>query len=167
VEVIMGNESSTYKPMARATQVRDASLSRKQAVAAAAASLRDDIRRVVGSEPIIETPQEDQYVLATYGAGRYVQISAFSIAELPGCCGVAVFYHCSVATDFQNKGLGKLLLILREEAARKAGYTYAQATVLKANKAELKILKDQGWKPLADFKNKRTGHEVLVLGKIL
>lgn len=164
----MGDENSTYKPMAIATQVRDYSLSRAQAVAASAASLRDDIRRVVGSEPIIENPGGgDAYTLATYGAGRYVQISSFSIGELPGCCGVAVFYHCSVATDFQNKGLGKLLLILREEAARKAGYTYAQATVLKSNKPELAILKDQKWDILSDFKNRRTGHEVLVLGKVL
>src|SRR6266849_6799726 len=106
----MGTEDSSYKPMARATTVREYNLSRNQAVAAAAASFRDDIRKIVGSDPIIEVVKEDTYVLATYGAGKYAQIAQFSLTEFPGCCGVAVFYHCSVATDFQKRGLGGLLL---------------------------------------------------------
>lgn len=162
----MGDDNS-YKPMAKATTVREYSLSRNQAVAAAAASFRDDIRKIVGSEPIIEVTKEDTFVLATYGAGKYAQISQFSVSELPGCCGVAVFYHCSVATDFQKRGLGGLLLELREEAARKAGYTYAQATVLADNKPEIAILSDHKWEELSKFKNKRTGHTVLVMGKTL
>ncbi len=155
-----------YKPMAQATVARDQSLSLAQAVRASAASFRDQIREIVGSEPIIEVC-ENAFTLATYGAGKYVEISRFSIKELPGCCGVAVFYHCSVATDFQKKGLGGLLLRLREESAHKAGYSFAQATVVKENKAEISILENNGWKSLAGFKSRRTNNSILVFGKDL
>ncbi len=160
----MGDD--TYKPMARSTVARDQSLFLAQPVRASAASFRDQIREVVGSEPIIEN-RDNEFTLATYGAGRYVEISRFSIKELPGCCGLAVFYHCSVATDFQKKGLGTLLLRLREESAHKAGYSYAQATVVKENKAEIAILEKNGWKMLATFKSRRTNNTILVFGKNL
>jgi len=156
-----------YKPMKNSTNAGDYSLSIPQAVAASAASLRDQVREIVGSEPIIESNGNSQFTLATYGAGKYCQISSFSIAQFPGCCGIAVFYHASVAADFQSKGLGALLLRLREEAARKAGFTFAQATVLKTNKRELSILSKAGWEVTGEFENRRTRNVVLVLGKAL
>ena len=157
---------NTYKPMAGSEVARDQSLSLAQAVRASAASFRDQIREIVGSEPIIET-RDNEFTLATYGAGKYVKISHFSIKELPGCCGVAVLYHCSVATDFQSKGLGSLLLQLREESACKAGYSFAQATVVKENKAERAILEKLGWKELASFTNRFTRNGIIVYGKSL
>lgn len=155
-----------YKPMARAGVLADSGLTLQKAVAASVASFRDDFRKIVGSEPICET-SDKTFTLATYGAGRYVEMSRFSIEQLPGCCGAVVFYHASVATDFQNKGLGRLLLAVREEAARKAGYTFAQATVLKTNKAERGILEAEGWETLAEFENQRTENVILVYGKNL
>jgi len=59
------------------------------------------------------------------------------------------------------------LLRLREEAARKAGFTFAQATVLKTNKRELAILNRAGWEVTGEFENRRTRNVVLVLGKAL
>lgn len=173
----MGSENDDYKPMQRAQVIQGNTLSITQAVQAAVASLRDSFREVLGSEPIVEASSTDNrsgdFTIATYGAGKYAQVSRFSLRELPGCCGILVFYHASVATDFQNKGLGSLLLRVREEAARKAGYSVAMATVLKDNKTETKILADAGWKQLvfpvpntkntvesASFKNRRTGNEV-------
>lgn len=163
-----------YKPMAGSQTTSDRSLTLDQAVRAATASLRDQLREITGSEPFIETTPftspngTHHYTLATYGAGKYVVMSRFSIDQLPGCCGIVVFYHASVAEDFRKKGLGSLLLKLREEAARKAGYTVALATVLATNEDEISILGKGGWVESAPvFKNKRTSNKVLLLRKTL
>ena len=159
----MGDDNSDYKPMRNSVNAKDLALTLPQAVQASAASLRDQIRKIVGSEPIIEVGDEGRFTLATYGAGKYVQMASFSMAMLPGCCGVCVFYHASVATDFGSKGLGSLLLQLREEAARKAGYCVALATVLKNNEAERHILESHGnWQKVSEFKNLRTNNVVYV-----
>ena len=160
-----------YKPMARAVTIQGNTLSITQAVQAAVASLRDQFREVLGSEPIVAASAADNrsgdFTLATYGAGKYAEVSRFSLRELPGCCGILVFYHASVATDFQNKGLGSLLLRVREEAARKAGYSVGMATVLAENDAEIHILTSAGWKetgllsaPGGGFINRRTRNRV-------
>lgn len=176
----MGSENDDYKAMQRSVTVADKQLTLTQAVQAAVASLRDSFREVLGSEPIVEASSTDnrsgKFTIATYGAGKYVQVSSFSLAELPGCCGILVFYHASVATDFQKKGLGSLLLRVREETARKAGYSVAMATVLKYNEAELSILEKANWTKIGIptgvsrsqvFRNRRTNNEVVQLQKYL
>jgi GNAT superfamily N-acetyltransferase len=127
------------------------------------------LREITGSEPIVETvhcSSFNHYVLATYGAGKYAVISRFSMNQLPGCCGVIVFYHASVALDFRGRGLGSLLLRLREEAARKAGFTLALATV-EGNEEERSILEKAGWKQLESFNDHRTGNQVILYGRLL
>jgi hypothetical protein len=162
----MGDELD-YKPMGNAVVIPH-TLTIAQAVRAATASFRDDLHKIVGSEPIIEVESNGRtFILATYGAGKYLQMASFSIAEFPGNCGIAVFYHASVAHDFQHKGLGKLLLELRQEAARKAGYTIAMATVLKTNKAERTILLNAGWGEGSEFVNVRTKNTVVLYTKKL
>ena len=157
---------SDYKYMSNATSTKVITL--KEAVAATVASMANSFREILGSEPIVETIQEEKgykYRIHTFGAGTYTDVAEFSLQELPGCCGVLVFYHASVAKDFRNRGLGKLLLRVREESAVKAGYTMGMCTVLKTNKEELSILAD--WEEKHSFTNTRTGNEVKVLMKKL
>lgn len=174
----MGTENDDYKPMAQAIVRQGNTLSLLQAVPAAVASFRDAFREVLGSEPIVAASSSEgrsaDFTIATYGAGKYAEVSRFSLKELPGCCGILVFYHASVATDFQNKGLGALLLRVREEAARKAGYSVGMATVLDNNTSEIHILAAQGWKSLWQqdskvntFTNRRTGNRVIQFQKSL
>ena len=162
----MGDEND-YKPMGQSIARPTRQLTLDQAVRSSCASLRDQLKQILGSEPIIETLGNGVYQLATYGASRYVVVSAFSMKEFPGCCGIVVFYHASVAEDFRGKGLGKLLLTLREESARKAGYTQAYATVLESNKAELAILGAAKWESMDRFENQRTRNIVVSLKKSL
>ena len=134
----------------------------RRSVIAAMAAHRDEFRNILGSEPIIE-PHSDghTFTVATYGAGDYILLGQFSIQQLPGCCGIAVFYHSSVTTKFTRRGLGKLFLAIRQQAAILAGYTRAIATVLSSNHAEAKLLTSAGWIEVADeFKNNRTGNKV-------
>jgi GNAT superfamily N-acetyltransferase len=158
-----------YEPMESATVVKTISL--KEAVAASVASFADKFRQIIGSEPIVEqvqlTPTNYKYTIATYGGGTYQRIAAFSMGELFGCCGIVVFYHASVSKQFQSMGLGTLLLEVREQAATKAGYTMAQATVLASDDAELAMLGKTGWSSLLKFKNQRTANAIVVMFKEL
>lgn len=138
-----------------------------RSIAAAAAAFRDDFRHILGSEPIVENLGNDAYRIATYGGGEYQIIGQFSMRELPGCCGVAVFYHASVTSRYSGRGLGKLFLAIREKAAILAGYSIAQATVLKSNDAERHILEAAGWNRIWEFKNNRTKNMVRVYIKSL
>lgn len=137
-----------------------------RAVRAATASFRDEFRQILGSEPIVENDKE-YFRICTYGAGHYEIVGQFALAELHGCCGVVVFYHASTTPKFQKKGLGSLFLKIRQKAAILAGYSVGQATVLKTNKSEIKLLQSEGWKDIHVFANKRTHNEVLVFVKSL
>jgi len=147
------------------------SLSLSQSVRATVASMADQFRPILGSEPIVEINQHVQngyvFTIATYGAGVYKQVAQFSMRQLSGCCGVLVFFHASVANTFRNKGLGTLLLKVRENAAIQAGYTVAQATILETNEAEIRILERANWKTHFQFTNARTGNNVVVMMKTL
>jgi GNAT superfamily N-acetyltransferase len=165
----MGDEYDDYKPMTRA--VRVTSLSMEQAIKATVASMSEKFRQILGSDPIIEVNSYKTgcFILSTFGAGVYKNVAQFSVVQLPGCCGVVVFFHASVAEDFRQKGLGSLLLEVREEAAIKAGFTIALATILKSNTTERSLLDKSGWETNAgaDFKNVRTKNEVVMLTKRL
>lgn len=137
------------------------------AVLAAVSASRDTFREILGSEPVVEALPNDRYNIATYGAGDFKTVGQFGLKELPGCCGVAVFFEASVTQDFRGKGLGRLFLKLRERAARLAGYALAQATVLNSNKPEKALLESEGWKESWTFPNTRTGNKVVVYFKAL
>ncbi len=151
-----------YKYMATANNIKTLTL--KEAVPATVASMANYFRDILGSEPIVTVNKHEDkgfsYKISTYGAGTYMDIAEFYLQELPGCCGILVFYHASVAKDYRGKGLGKLLLKVREESAVKAGYTVGLCTVLKDNKTENKILSMGGWEVKYDFTNSRTKNKV-------
>lgn len=160
----MGDE----KYMERVVVTNRGNLTITQAVQAAVASFRDKLKEILGSEPFVDNKTgTEEFTLATYGAGEYRELSRFSISRLYGCCGVAVFYHASVAKDFRSRGLGTLLLQLREEAARKAGYSLAVATVQADNEEENMILRKAQWELARGFKNIRTGNDIVLYTKEL
>ena len=149
-------------------QQRIVTLDIKRSVQAAVSAYRDEFRQIVGSEPIIETqPDGHSFVIATYGGGDYVLLGAFSLQQLPGCCGAVVLYHASTVTKFQRRGLGRLFLRVRQSAAVLAGYSWAICTTLKSNKGEISLLTAEGWGKLHEFNNKRTNNDLVVFTKQL
>ena len=151
----------------RGVAAAPSTLSLENAVLAATAAIRDKFRETVGSEPIACKIGDNIFAIKTYGAGKYLTVGQFGIAPMSGCCGMVVFFHASTTDGFRGKGLGRLFLQVREIAAKLAGYTVAQATVLTTNKSERKLLQDAGWKENHEFTNKRTSNKVVVCLKEL
>ena len=91
----------------------------------------------------------------------------FGLDMLDGCCGVVVSHHVQVYPSFQGKGLGQLLLQIRQEAILQAGYTMMIATSIADNKRENHILQKNGFKPMHQFVNARTNNTVTMWQKNL
>ena len=89
-------------------------------------------------------------------------IATFSLAELPGCCGVLVSYHSEVLEKYRKQGLGTALLQVRMMAARASRYGCLMATVDKTNTAETEILIKTGWIKMKEFRNPRTSNVIEV-----
>lgn len=159
----MGNED--IKVVQRGAQA-PGPLTIERAVRAAMANFRDRFRETVGSEPIVAV-HDNMFEIDTYGGGAYITVGRFGLEQLQGCCGVVVLYHASVTPKFLKRGLGGLFLEVRERAAVLAGYSFAQATVVKTNKTELRLLESRGWSVISEFRNRRTGNTVLLLTKAL
>jgi len=155
-----------YKEMENARTYASCALTVSQAVRAAVAAHANEFMHITGTLPLV-TGHEGTYTISVYGAGVLKDVASFSLRQLPGCCGILVFYHASVAKDFRDKGLGSLLLQIRERAAILANYTVVMATVLDDNEAEKHILRTNNWNPSYGFKNLRTGNDVSVLYKTL
>lgn len=80
--------------------------------------------------------------------------------SLPGCHQVAVIHSAFVEVDKRNKGHGKTYNDERLECCKNFKYDIAICTVDLANKAQLKVLKYNGWILLTKFKNRKTGHTI-------
>lgn len=163
----MGDEVKTINTIANPSIPLQRDL--KLSVLAATSAYRDEFKTIMGSEPIVLCGDVDAktFRVMTYGSGKMFTVGKFSITELPGCCGIAVFYHAAISAEYTKRGLGRLFLKIRQKAAILAGYTVAQATVVKDNIAEAELLRKEGWHVVATFNNIRTGNAVLVLQKEL
>ena len=89
-----------------------------------------------------------------------INISNFTLIQLPGCCGVCVSTRCWVKETYRNKGLNTLLNNFRMEIAKYLGYTVLLCTDKEDNKAQKRVLEKNNWKQIDQFKNKRTGNIV-------
>ena len=94
-------------------------------------------------------------------------IAEFGMAMLDGCCGVVVSYYVLVSERYRAKGLGQLLLDIRQRAILEAGYTVMMATSINNNFIENHILFKNGFKPMNDFVNYRTVNKVVMWQKNL
>ena len=94
-------------------------------------------------------------------------IAEFGMTMLDGCCGVVVSHHVKVAQRYCAKGLGQLLLDIRQRAILRAGYTVMMATSINDNFVENHLLEKNGFKPMNDFVNNRTTNKVIMWQKNL
>lgn len=87
-------------------------------------------------------------------------IANFFLVEMPGCCGVCISYNSAVLFPYRQKGIGTILHKMRIEIAKKLDFTVMMCTDREANSPQKKILQDNGWKSIDQFKNKRTNNLV-------
>ena len=138
------------------------------AVGVAVACQRDKFVAILKNEPIVTSTHDynDQtisnFTISAYINGSHKTVGRFALRQLPGCCGVVVFHHSEVTSEFRKKGLGKLFLQIRHHAAVLAGYSLAMATVQVTNTVECKMLEKEGWQAVAEFVNKRTNNKIRV-----
>lgn len=108
--------------------------------------------------------QRNDGVFDVRSTKRASNIATFSLAPLPGCCGIAVSYYSEVHAYWREKGLGRFLLAVRMGACRRAGYGYMLASVLADNPVEIGLLAAAGWIKIGEFRNPKTNNIVLVFG---
>jgi len=94
-------------------------------------------------------------------------IASFQLVEMPGCCGVLVSYHTCVSPKYREKGLASALHNIKLDMGRSMGYTMMMCTDIVGNDPQKKILRKNGWKRLAVFKNNRTTNHVSIYAKNL
>ena len=87
--------------------------------------------------------------------------------QLPGCCGVLVSYHVGIVESYKGKGLGKILLRLRQKLAYDLGYTVLLCTNRTDNPVQAHLLTRAGFEQAALFQNRRTNNHVSIQYKLL
>ncbi len=100
-------------------------------------------------------------------AQPHLQIGRFHLVQLPGCCGVVVSFGSSVYPPNQKKGIGNLLMQMREQIAWDCGYTLMLATDVRRDGPQYKLFKKNGWVAVKDFQNRRTNNTVDLQTKAL
>lgn len=87
--------------------------------------------------------------------------------SLPGCTQVAVSHAVFVPASQRGQGKGKAANERRLRNAYDLGYDYIMCTSDAANVAQNQLLVANGWKSFDRFVSRKTGHTVLLWGKIL
>ena len=95
-------------------------------------------------------------------------VASMSFTAFAGCeCAVVISHDSYVSAKWQGKGLGKMLLRLREQALERAKVSQVLATVRDDNAKEIHLLESAGWKRLADWKGRYYGGRASLWGKTL
>lgn len=89
------------------------------------------------------------------------------LTALPGCSQVVVSHGVFVPTHKRGKGVGKKAHKARLAYIQDLGYDYSLCTVDSSNIAQKKILEVNGWKVLDSFVSSKTGHLVLLYGRLV
>lgn len=137
------------------------------AMLAATAAKEAELRKLTDSNEVFAQLTGQTILIKAKALNEYRTVGKFSMAEFPGCCGVVVNYHAQIETQFRGKGLGKLMLQIREDAARRANYSVLLATVDEKNEPEKNLLTKNKWVRVAAFKNKKTANMISLFIKIL
>ena len=91
----------------------------------------------------------------------------FYMQQVPGCCGICISFHTWVETEFRGKGIGNLLMKLKLQIAKEAGYTFFMATTNQRCDSADAIFKKYNFFIMNTFINKRTLNSITVWGKQL
>ena len=88
-------------------------------------------------------------------------IGHFSLTELSGCCGTLVSHGSRVEEKYRGKGIGNLLMLLREDIAKRMKYSQMIATARSTNEVQKFLFSKRGWVMSGSYRNSRTGNMVI------
>jgi hypothetical protein len=92
----------------------------------------------------------------------------FTLAPLPGCCGVVVSIHSRLKEGWAGTPvIGDHFHKLKEHVARELGYSMMLATTQLRNIPEVVGASKAGWRIEKFFRNKRSGNDIGVMFKEL
>ena len=95
---------------------------------------------------------------------RYNESGAIGeIDSLPGCSQISVFHSVFIPVINRSKGLGGYAHKKRIQTAKELGYNVSLCTVSLSNEAQLRILKDNGWRKVHEFMSSKTTNLVASL----
>ena len=95
------------------------------------------------------------------------EIAEFSLAQLPGCCGVCVSYHATTVSAFRKKGIGRIMNKFRLALAANMKFGLIMCTVTNDNLSQIKILEENGWGKTRTFTNPKTKRVIVLFEKAL
>lgn len=120
----------------------------------------------VDSIIVHRTAYTGDYKIEGFKAGRgFSPIAKFGMMPMPGCRGICVFHHAEVEEKLRGIGVGTILLRIRTEVAKIAGYSLLLCTVQEINSVERHLLESTMWQRLPSFINKTTGHTIALYNK--
>lgn len=94
-------------------------------------------------------------------------MASFKIKPMPGQCGVAVLYNLKVDSSFRRKGIGTTLLKNALKICKEQDYTSVMISTLKSDEIIIKMLIEEKFELLYQFRNKRTKSAILIMQKDL
>lgn len=93
---------------------------------------------------------------------KEVDWAAYKLAEMPGCCGLAISYNAEIHPDVQGFGLGEHFHKERLELISRFGYSCAICTVTEQNTKQIELLLKNNWRRVHSFINRRTRNVVQI-----
>src|SRR5690348_7439756 len=137
-----------------ATHGGQTTLDLTSAMVAAIAAREAELRKATDSNEVFCKMDSTgkQATIYAKALNEYRVVGKFSMEQLPGCCGVAVSYHSQIETQFRRRGIGRLFLSIREDAAKRSNYTVVLATVRVDNEAESQLLATSGYQRSLPFR---------------
>lgn len=90
-------------------------------------------------------------------------VCEFTLAEMPGCCGMGVSTGTYVSPEYRMKGLATALHELKDEIAVSLGLAALVCTIVDDQEAQHKVLTRNNWERTAKFNSIfKTGNPISV-----
>ena len=132
---------------------------------------KDDILFCIGNSKeelihfeYIKAENEDycigNYVVYLKKENNFEIISCWVLFQLPYCCAFIISCGVSINLKFRNKKIGIVLNKMRQDIGKHLNFTSLLCTDIETNRAQRKILKNNGWKDIHEIINKKTNNRV-------
>lgn len=108
-------------------------------------------------EDVAKNSIEIQFWVVQNGLSRV----RFNLTRMPGCCGILVSHGTYVMPEWQNKGLGSLMQIMKEWIARKRLVGKMIATTIEQNEPQNHLMEKFNWKKTDLFVNPKTSNRII------
>lgn len=89
-------------------------------------------------------------------------LASFNLAQVPSCCGLCLSWTTVVPSHHSHKGIGTLMMELKEKLAFGAGYSRIMGTLIQSMQFEERIWDKFGWEKQKGWVNTRTGNSVIM-----